>query len=42
MEELQNFNKLKIGLASASKNATMVLNNLKLVNYFDFILTIEH
>ena len=30
-------NNIKIGLASASKNATMVLNNLKLVNYFDFI-----
>ena len=30
-------NTIKIGLASASKNANMVLNNLKLVNYFDFI-----
>lgn len=30
-------NNIKIGLASASKNANMVLNNLKLVNYFDFI-----
>ena len=30
-------NNIKIGLASASKNAVMVLNNLKLINYFDFI-----
>ncbi len=30
-------NNIKIGLASASKNATMVLNNLKLIDYFDFI-----
>lgn len=30
-------NNIKIGLASASKNATMVLNNLGLNSYFDFI-----
>ncbi len=36
LEDIKSNNK-KIGLASASKNATMVLNNLKLVNYFDFI-----
>ena len=28
---------IKIGLASASKNAVMVLNNLELMDYFDFI-----
>lgn len=28
---------IKIGLASASKNAVMVLNNLELIEYFDFI-----
>lgn len=36
MENIKS-NNIKIGLASASKNANMVLNNLKLVNYFDFI-----
>ncbi|MBO3445630.1 beta-phosphoglucomutase [Clostridium sp. CCUG 7971] len=30
-------NNIKIGLASASKNAIKVLNNLKLIDYFDFI-----
>lgn len=30
-------NDIKIGLASASKNAVMVLNNLKLIDYFDFV-----
>lgn len=38
-ELLENIksNNIKIGLASASKNAIKVLNNLKLINYFDFI-----
>ncbi|MGL5315741.1 MAG: beta-phosphoglucomutase [Peptostreptococcaceae bacterium] len=30
-------NGVKIGLASASKNAVMVLKNLQLIEYFDFI-----
>ena len=30
-------NSIKIGLASASKNALMVLRNLQLLEYFDFI-----
>ncbi len=30
-------NNIKIGLASASKNAVKVLNNLELTKYFDFI-----
>ncbi|WP_042273133.1 beta-phosphoglucomutase [[Clostridium] dakarense] len=38
-ELLENIklNNIKIGLASASKNAIKVLNNLKLIDYFDFI-----
>lgn len=30
-------NNIKIGLASASKNAVMVLKNLELIEYFDYI-----
>lgn len=38
-ELLENIklNNIKIGLASASKNAKKVLNNLKITDYFDFI-----
>lgn len=38
-ELLENIksNNIKVGLASASKNAMKVLNNLKLIGYFDFI-----
>lgn len=38
-ELLENIksNNIKVGLASASKNAMKVLNNLKLIDYFDFI-----
>ena len=37
LEDIKS-NDIKIGLASASKNAVMVLNNLELINYFDFIV----
>ena len=36
LEEAKN-NKIKIGLASASKNAIPVLNSLGVIEYFDFI-----
>lgn len=36
LEEAKN-NKIKIGLASSSKNATSVLKNLGIIEYFDFI-----
>ncbi|MGL6107137.1 beta-phosphoglucomutase [Romboutsia sp.] len=36
LNEIRN-NNIKIGLASASKNAVMVLKNLELIDYFDFI-----
>ena len=37
LEDIKS-NDIKIGLASASKNAVMALNNLELINYFDFIV----
>ncbi len=36
LEDIKS-NNIKIGLASASKNALMVLRNLELIEYFDFI-----
>ena len=36
LEDIKS-NNIKIGLASASKNALMVLENLNLISYFDFI-----